>query len=279
MFHNKRLHFAYWLTQSFYTLQLERAGRIRALFLGAHQSRNLANIKDPDIDDLRPKANLSVIDNKCESIPFPASNLPRLIAAISCLVTDKNVWEIAKSNATVLAKKESEERDTITYIERNFHEFNEEKVIEISRKNGTFLTSTIEDPVYNTSVIRWLQGSVIFYKRAREDGAHKSYIDQIITIGKDIKNNYIVIGFRKSWDNYGTIIPLLRNTVEQFLSAIAYLIYHPPWNYKTRTPIDFILPEYAETEVQRYLMQFRTPNLLALDFFGLPIADLQLKLE
>lgn len=271
-------HMAFWFTYSFYGIQNKNTGNSKIIFMGSHKNRNIDRIgSNPSIEDLKPKANLSVFDNGQESIPFPADELPKLITAICRISSAEDLYEDSEMRAHLIAEDESP--SNILYFERNFHEMKMSEVFNAALRKNQIYNYYYPEPLSRINDFQWLKFSNINFNRPIiKDEKQVGKITQLIAIGKDIKWNYPVIGFRKSWDNYTSIIPLVDTIksddgklIEKFGLAIAttiqFLVYHKP-------PVRFITSEYYERNVIKLRRFFDDAPLMKLNFKDMPLDDL-----
>jgi len=274
MKNKSRSHCAYWMISSFYASELLH-GNIKGYFIGIHIPRNINNLplfnnNEPRIEDLKPKADVCVLNKGIiESFIFLVEDMPRFISAINALHPQKSLIEDAEIIAYQTYHSLYEQGRT-NYIEKNFHDIKEDMILQ----NVSILYKyNKEDPQNRIEDLYWIKNSMVEYTRILTDNklniigtSHQCFI-----VGYDIRYKTVVIGFKKSYNNYFTIIPLADNGVH-LINSFVYSVYFKP-------PTRYITPQYFKEKILKYNMLFRNYKTLQTNIKDLTVQELSVKIN
>jgi hypothetical protein len=207
------------------------------IYLGAHKPRgegtkNMVEVKlDPDA--FLPKMDVSIFTlYGGESFPVYARDASRLVAAITIL----NATPVAdgvpfgdKTMAIVNSWRRRPDLPDPPYLEFNPNKMTFKDMIKFPDRYGhPAVQYNIVDPMKRQRDILWLRKSAVVMKRALRD-KQNTFTKDIMAIGKDIKHNEIVIGFKKEsrYVKYARIVPLYMNGLYFAASMRFMAIYRP----------------------------------------------------
>lgn len=270
----KKSHLAYWVRTSFNAIEFTRHGKIKGYFLGAHEPRNLKNVPKiggkPRLKDLKAKADIVVLDNgNLESFPFFAEDIPRFVSAINSLTPTRDFAD----EAILLAHRDhtlAQKNGRTNYVEQNFHNINEDGVLS---KIDKLYKYNLKDPYYRLKDIDWLKDSLITLDRDITNSKNEitGTIHQGFAVGFDKRYNMPIIGFRKSYGNFVSIIPLV-DKGQSLINSLVYTAYHKP-------PTRYITKDLYERTLVKCNLLFNNYTLLHVDFINLSFNQLKVKIN
>ena len=253
MMYLPRKHCGFWLKRSFFSIQGKNF--TKGVFLGIHKLRNIRNVDEPIEEDYRPKTSIVFLNNymQFEAVLFPSSEVAKLISAIHTLSPNQNVLIEGKKKAELIFNNPDLTSIYEHYIVKNLHTVNLQKVHEASyqiglapdeirelfthieqnqpinqpRTGNFFVKAQMIDPDTRPQDIQWLRESCIFIKRRIKN---KSFIQQMVIVGKDTRYDIPVIGMRKTWENnnFYTIFPLVDDLPLEFVTNFFFIALHKP---------------------------------------------------
>jgi hypothetical protein len=216
-------------------------------YIGAHKPRgegtkNMEEVKkDPEGFNTKMDVSVFTYYNRGESVPLVAAKMPTLMAGIIMLnALDEPAGKKTSNDLSmVLLKMWLTGRNDLSewpYIEYDPNKEPYERAVALSTKFGPSMT------IYDTADlmklqkdIMWMKGASIACRRWDRNKQNIFHTD-VLLVGKDIKHGEIVIGMKKSVNDYARIIPL-HNKGVNFMTSVRFMAERKPSKFPLIAPV------------------------------------------
>ena len=144
-------------------------------------------------------------------------------------------------------------------------------ICKFAEKHGTPMRKfDFNEPLRHVKNMMWLKGSQVVMSRPLRDKRNE-FIKDILIVGKDVKRNEIVLGMKKTYNNYTRIVPLYKDGLN-LITSIRFMANNRPSKYP------LIAPSSLDRHVQEAMKDMHDVDLVHVDF-SLNAADVLKAIE